>query len=224
MDTRDKNSHTKKISPDQARALKAALASYYKGERSLTEALDIEEGTSTSTYYRLKDEHPSQMEQIDRSARREALLDKAGLQLHIEGAMMTESLAAQREAAMALLQTIPHLLEIATGRSREVEVTGRDGESYTKMIASYPRDMVAAAKLLQEIARGGTLPELPTNFSAADEKDDRAPDPSTLLGPGPDFSRIEITTPDGRRLTATVERDDEIIEGEVKDDVSEQES
>ena len=95
-----------------------------------------------------------------------------------------------------------------------------DGGAKTRTVVIYPRDKLAAIKQAQELARGGVLPEhYAANLSAAENVDDeKALDPLTALMPvRTNFSQITATAPDGTKITATVEREGEVIEGEIEE-------
>ena len=193
---------TKKPSEALQTLIVTALTAYYRGENKLEEALVVHANVSKSSYYRLKNEHPAIMGDLDRRARIEALLAKSGKQLHLESQLQEVSLEIQAAAAQGVRAAIPAVAAIALGESRFVTMTNKAGEQYEKQLPSYQRDIVAAVKLLQELGRGGTLPEVPTIYASSEDDRGDGVDPAMLLAPPPhDFDKVVATTQDGTKLT-----------------------
>jgi len=112
---------------------------------------------------------------------------------------------------------LPRLGSIARGKVQVYDLgeTDRDGSRKTRSVLAYPRDVVAAGKLLQELARGGVLPENyrpPSLESVANRNEEGPREPMIpVLGIGTDFTRVTATAIDGTEFTA------EVIPGKVID-------
>jgi hypothetical protein len=90
-----------------------------------------------------------------------------------------------------------------------------------KTIVPYPRDRIAAANLMREIARNGVMPEGYARRREMVEADKaQKPEPRKqlipLLGVDPNFSRVTVSTPDGTEYTAEVKQED-VIDVESKE-------
>ena len=211
---------TRKPSEALQALIVTALTCYYRGEKKLPEALKDHANMSKSAYYRIKQDHAAIVGDLDRRARVEALLAKSGKQLHLESHLQETSLSIQIDAAKGVLSAIPAVVAIALGESRFVTMTNKAGEEYEKQLPSYQRDIVAAVKLLQELGRGGTLPEVPTIYAAGEQDGGGGVDPAMLLAPPPhDFDKVVATAPDGTKLT--LERPEnpspDIVDGEFSE-------
>ena len=106
-------------------------------------------------------------------------------------------------------------VDLLVGVYREDE----DGERKVKIVIPYPRDVAACAKLLQEVARGGVLPErpatLPTPSAQTEEPPARIPR-LPVLGVDSDFRRVTATAADGTQYTAEVKPGD-VIEAKAEE-------
>jgi len=96
-----------------------------------------------------------------------------------------------------LLKALPHLKRIVT----EDGYTVRDHAGRERFVVIYPRDVIAAIKVLQELAQFGTLPEGATAALPQATEEARLPVlPSpplhfTLVSLPPD-TEVRIDTPD----------------------------
>jgi hypothetical protein len=106
------------------------------------------------------------------------------------------------------------LADIAQGIPHEVEFTKDNGTKAKRTIIPYPRDMVAAMKLLHDIARLGILPDSMAVVDRGAEMPALLP---TFTRVNPNFTRVEAELPDGTIMVATVNKRDVInaeMEGE----------
>jgi hypothetical protein len=124
----------------------------------------------------------------------------------------------QREAREWLMAALPHLASIACGEVYFVDLgeKDKDGNPVLKRIIPYPRDSIAAASVLLDIARTGVQPKhyrLPGMETEVEVEEPRQP-MIPVLGIGADFTRITATAPDGTEFTAEVTPGDVIeVEG-----------
>ena len=84
---------------------------------------------------------------------------------------------------------IPTIVKIASGESFTVVSDGKE-----KVLRTYPRDVIAANKLLQSLTRDGIL----TGDEVLPQKEERARQiqlPATL-----DFSKMMVERPDGTQV------------------------
>jgi hypothetical protein len=190
-----------------------ALAIYFGGGISKEDALNSVEGISHATYYRRLKTHPDEMRAIEKAARARALalIDEQ------DSVFLAEQTALSREirnrAAEGLARSLDMLVSIASGETREIQVTDRTGQLVTKRVAPYPRDIVSAAKELGVLAREGVIVELATD-KRPDANEDDSPrkdsGPPSLLGNLADFSEVTAKTPSGRVFKASLEQEDVI--------------
>ena len=87
-----------------------------------------------------------------------------------------------------------------------------------KTIIPYPRDRIAAANLIREIARKGVMPEgyarrRVTMEADKEERPERTKPYIPVLGVNPKFSKITATAADGTEFTAEV-KSPEVIDVE----------
>jgi hypothetical protein len=190
--------------------MREALCHFYLGRGSKKECFDAVNGCSETTYYRLKNEHPDLVAAIDNSARREALYRTNGEDIAFQARQKRRSRAIQEWAIGLLLdpRVMQATLDIALGIPRQVEVDGA-----TMTIIVYPRDQLKAIALLQDLARGGVLPQ--TQGSFTDILPVRGKTPSqrknmtTLesigaFGVRTDLSTITASKPDGQSIKVSV--------------------
>ncbi len=199
--------------PSYPRVLNA-LVKWYSGEaKSISAALE-EVDLPRSTFYNVKSNYADDFALIDAEARRIALNRINGVRLAFDAESLLTSIEAQRKAREALLGHIDALASILAGETMEYQ----DDDGDVRVIVPYPRDRIAAANSLLELAKGwvghdssdkllGLLGRL------ADAQRDRDDDQATeeqqakvelpLMGPTSNFSRVEIEAPDGRVITIT---------------------
>ena len=141
----------------------------------------------------------------------------AGDKLAADSEAIRFSVEVQREAREALMAALPHLASIARGEVFVVDLgeKDKDGNPVMKRIISYPRDSIAAASVLLDIARTGVQPKgyrLP-GLEVEEVEEPRKP-MIPVLGIGADFTSIKARRPDGTEFTAEVKPGDVIdVEG-----------
>jgi hypothetical protein len=153
------------------------------------------------------------MEDISREAKAEAYKDRDDKQVAFDAEQFDVSVHLQRMAFVYLMESLPKIADIATGEAREVKVHGKK-----KVIVPYPRDQNEAVRILQQLARGGVLPEgAPGRVSQMLGEPDAGGRESRLpvLPISAEFTSVVAKAADG--TTVTVEQGD-IIEGEVVSD------
>jgi len=216
------------LNPRVALAIESALTRYFKGLATKKEALSEEEGCSEGTYYTWRKEHPDLIQAIEDQARLKGLKAQRGEDIAFEARQKRRSHFVQ-EYAMEILEDVAvmeAMHSIVLGETRLV----RQGEE-EKYITAYPRDQIEALRRIQEIARGGTLPEpraealefldrVPVENErwGRKEKEEEEEKSGTTLeeigfGASTRFTKITAETADGRKLTAEVSQED-VIEGE----------
>jgi hypothetical protein len=211
---------TKNISDDERKAFFEALLRYYTQGPPITDAFNQVEAGLIDRYYRRKKAFPDEIKRIDREARRMATAEIAGDKLAADSQAIRFSAVVQREAREALMAALPHLASIARGEVFVVDLgeKDRDGNPVLKRIIPYPRDSIAAASVLLDIAREGVQPK---RFRMASvEPDEEVEEPRQpmipVLGIGADFTRVTATRPDGTEFTAEV-KPGEVIDVEGTD-------
>ena len=146
---------TTKLTDEEGQAIEEALFAYYSGEaHTIVEAFTDTKGTGVGTYYRLRKDSPDEILAIQKAARARAREFISGQRQALDAEAIQASKALQRRARDGLLQSLDCLIAIASGETRTIDLDGtdRDGSPKVKQIVSYPRDVVGAAKILQEIA------------------------------------------------------------------------
>lgn len=237
MQTTMELAETEGLNITVAMGMERALAKYYAGLVQKKEALDEEEDCGVSTYYAWKKAHPDLVQYIEDRARLKALKHQRGEDVAWEARQKRSSHELQEKAIEALKskELIPAMLDVALGghRSLTMMADGKNGP-YEKIynIISYPRDQVEAVRRLQELARGGALPEakaetlefldrLTEERTDAEYAEEEAEDTGTKLedigfgmGVGTRFTKITAETADGRTITAEVKDNIDVIEGD----------
>jgi len=206
------NATTKTIPDYEREAFQAALFLYYTQGPPITDAFNQVEAGLIDRYYRRKKRFPDEIKRIDREARRMAMSEIAGDKLAADSEAIRFSAVVQREAREALMAALPHLASIARGEVFVVDLGEKDGNPVVKRIIPYPRDVVAAATVLRDIARVGVQPEryrTPSVEPDVEEEEPRKP-MIPLLGVDADFTSITATRPDGTKFTAEVKPGDVI--------------
>ena len=149
------------IAPERAELIEEALVLYYTGKkRTMIDAFSSVIGMSHGTYYSLKKEHPDEITDIIRSARVIAADERSDIEIAFSAEQLDVSIEVQRRAAEIIGESLPELQRIAMAVHSTYTDTVREIE---KTIAVYPRDQLGAITILQQLARGGTLPETPTH-------------------------------------------------------------
>jgi hypothetical protein len=201
-----------------------ALFEFFTTGGSKTKCLD--EHTSHQVYYRMRKSHPEVLQRIEDSARIDALLDTFGDDIAFRAAQKVVSRDVQMQAMLTLRDqnVIGAMADVALGKLREVDM----GDGEVKQIVAYPRDQVEAVRRLQELARGGVLPEqaqdllhLLSKRGAMEEEEEIAEEKAVTLqqlglGITPDFTRITAQTADGTTYTAEVKRG-QVIDAEYEE-------
>lgn len=203
-----------------ASGMERGLHEYFMGYGTKEECLDRH--GSSATYYSWKKKHPEAVEAIEHEARVAALVETDGDNIAFRASQLRASREVQVDAILKLKKAgiIDALADIALGQVRLVEM-GPDEEP--KRIIPYPRDQVEATRRLQELARGGVLPEsadVTMEFiermlrkDAAQEEKGQTTLQKLGLGVTPEFTKITAETADGRVYTAEVS-DSLVVEGE----------
>jgi hypothetical protein len=217
MNTYFGNTHN--ISDTERAAFKKALAIYYTRGGPIADAFAQVEPGLVDRYYRRKKAYPDEMADIEREAQDEARGERSFERLGFEARQERLSWEMQESASEVALELIDELVRIAKGEPRVVEITGGDGFVEYKSSIPYPRDQIAAAKALLDIARYGLLPAnwKPTN-SPGEQKENERVGLMPLFSGNTAFKTISAVTPDGKIITATVD-DPEIVVTEPDDGV-----
>lgn len=212
------------MNPSTAAALHRALTRFFSGEGKKTELLEDEVGCSPSTYYRWRDKNVELMQTIEDRARLLALKQQRGEDVAWEARQKRLSHGIQEWAIDSLSRRDVQgaLIELILGTTRTVMMGDEE-----RHIVSYPRDQVQALQLLQEIARGGALPESRQGtlefldripMQDTDEEEEEKPSGPKLddfiLGIPTQFTKITAETANGRKLTAEVGNN--VVEGEYE--------
>jgi hypothetical protein len=214
------NAPTKNIPDDERKAFYEALLRYYTQGPPITDAFDQVEAGLIDRYYRRKKRFPEEIKRIDRQARRMAMSEIAGDKLAADSQAIRYSAEVQREAREWLMKALPHLASIALGEVQVVDLgqKDKDGNPVLKRIIPYPRDSIAAASVLLDIARTGVQPKRFRMASVEPDVEEEEPKKPMIpvLGVGADFTRVTATRPDGTEFTAEV-KPGEVIEVEGTD-------
>ena len=199
------------LTDKEREAILKALVSYYKGAH-IAEALNETEGISKGTYYNRKEQYPDEIKRLHAEARAIALRERSGKQIAFEARQVEASMKLQQRAWDIVRDCLPVLERIVSGKPYIPE--GSD-----KSVRVYPRDINEAFRILQSIGRSGVMPERSlrerisvTEKPVATEK----PPMLSVLSIDPNFSSVTATLPDGRRFSATVQRDGEVVDGEAE--------
>ncbi|MCP4539463.1 MAG: hypothetical protein GY832_20185 [Chloroflexi bacterium] len=204
--------------PEQERAvLRQILVLYYTGQAtSIQDAVAKVPEMGRTTFYRYKKDFPIEFDVISREAKAEAYQERDDKQVAFDAEQFDVSVKLQRMAFEGLIEALPGIVSIAKGEERDVTAKGKQ-----KTIVPYPRDQNEAAKILQQIARGGVLPESAVGrigqmIGEPDEGDDKE-SKLPVLPISAEFTSVVAKAPDG--TTVTIERGGtDILEGEVVSD------
>ena len=208
------NAPAKTISDDEREAFLKAMILYYSEGLLIADAFDQVEPGLVDRYYRRRKLYPEEIEEINREALAVAQKEVSGEQLALAARQMRES----RELQMAAIEATKEALT-KLGRIVNCEPFTVEG----KVIIPYPRDIIAAANVILEIARKGVMPATyPRRLREFLEADKRQEPERTkpfipVLGVNPKFSKITATAADGTEFTAEVKRTAEVIEGEIEE-------
>jgi hypothetical protein len=215
------NVTTKNIPDSERQAFLEALLRYYTQGPPITAAFDQVEAGLIDRHYRRKKAFPGEIKRIDREARRMATAEIAGDKLAADSQAIRFSAVVQREAREGLMKALPHLASIARGEVFVVDLgeKDKDGNPVLKRVIPYPRDSIAAASVLLDIARTGVQPKhyrLPDVELEVEEVEEPRTPMIPVLGIGTDFTSITATKPDGTKFTAEVKPGD-VIDVEQSD-------
>ena len=202
---------TNQLTEKEREAILKALVSYYMGAH-IADALNQTDGISKGTYYNRKEQYPDEIKRLQAEAKAIAMRERSGDQIAFEARQVSASMKIQREAWDIVQGSLDRLRRIATGGT--IEVDGRD-----QPLVIYPRDSNEATRILIQVARGGVLPE---RYAVAPpipagRNEDKKPAMLPVLSVNPNFSSVTAITPDGRRFTATVQRDSEVVDGKAEE-------
>lgn len=204
------------ISAAEREAHLEALYLYYSGACPKGDAFTRTEGTSIGTFYTRRKEYPVLVEQIEQEARLRALSERDEEELSFEGELIAKSREIQRSAAEALGAAIPTLAIIASGGPIKVKFTDGEGNPAERDQIVHPKDIVAAAKVLQDIAAQGARAETRRIVNVIPDKEKAPalsePEPEEdkielpKLSPGVRFGQVTAMREDGTTITASVKR------------------
>ena len=214
MNTFSSNGHS--ISDTERAAFKEALTTYYLGDGRIAEVFAQVEPGLIDRYYRRKKKYPAEIAEIEREARDEAGRERSFEREGFEAQQERVSWAIEERAGEALLELLPGLLRIALGEPRVVEVVDGDDGIITKAIIVYPRDQIAAMKLLLDIARHGVMPKSYWVRSASTVEDTQDANRSGLMpifAGNTAFSRLEGVAHDGTKVVINVDDDKDAANG-----------
>lgn len=209
------------LNPRVAQGMERALTHYFLGHGTKKECFEAEEDCSDATFYTWRQQYPAIVQAIEDNARLRGLKGQRGEDIAFESKQKRRSHEIQ-EWAMGTFERrdIRHaLISLALGEPRLVTMNGEE-----QSIVAYPRDQIQALELLQELSRGGTLPEAKKDalefLDRIAEQDEETEDGGTKLddlfiGVPTNFSKITVESADGRKLTAEVSQA-EVVEGEVE--------
>jgi hypothetical protein len=214
------NTPTKNISHNEREAFYEALSLYYTQGPPITRAFDQVEAGLIDRYYRRKKSFPDEIRRIDREARRMATEEIAGDQQAAAARAMRHSHEIQRRAREMLIKALPHIASIALGEVQVYETgeVDKDGKPKVKRMVPYPRDILAAIKVVQDLARYGVLPKgySPPSLEAEMEEEKPKGPMIPFLGIGSDFRKVTATMPDGTEVSAEVKPGD-FIDAEAEE-------
>lgn len=180
------------------------LVVYHTTECTMQDAFKSIEGMSSSQYYRKKEANPDEIERLNRQA---LVLAQGKLNADYaayQARSLVQSKEIQTRAAEAILEALPRLAQMAKGES--ITVPGEEGED--RVITVYPRDSTEAMFRLQQLARGGILPEHVSGPVA----EVTPPLPLLPAAVSPRFKSLTAESVDGTRVTLTVEPPD-VVDG-----------
>jgi hypothetical protein len=211
-----KNDEAERIPESVRTVLKQVLVLYYSGQAvSIQAAVEQVDGIGSTTFYKYRGDYPDEFEAISREAKAEAYKERDSKQVAFDAEQFDVSVQLQRMAFEYLLESLPHIADIAQGKPRDVKSGGKK-----KTIVPYPRDQNEAVKILQQLARGGVLPEsTPGKVAGMIGEPDEGNKESKLpaLPISAEFTSVVAKAADG--TTVTVERGSgDIVEGEVISD------
>jgi hypothetical protein len=192
---------TTKISEDERQAFRKALELHYGQGMRMNDAFDQVEAGLMDRYYRRRKNYPEEIEAVNREARAAVMRELSGDQLAFESRQLRASKELQMAAIKATHEALDKLGRIVNGEVFVVE---------GKVIIPYPRDMIAAANVILEIARKGvmpaTYPRRLGEFLEADkeEKPEQRKPVIPLMGVNPQFRSFQITGIDGTEYSAEV--------------------
>jgi len=200
------------LSDQQRQAILDSLLVRYTQNLSLEAAFSQVGSMSRSTYQRLLRQYPNAVQAADTEAREIVHKQLRSEQLAFTTAQMAHSRAIQDRAAELIKEGLPLLGQIVRGEVRTIQVGDEE-----KRIVAYPRDSLKAMEMLQSLARGGTLPEGNLPFQQQAVQEDKTPTAMLppLLGGGTSFTKVTAETANGQVFTASVNTEDDVIEGEV---------
>ena len=140
----------------QIDAVRDALVLYFMGQASKKDAFKQTPGVAFSTYTSWKRSIPQQITPIETEARliaQEHTSDKA---LAYSAEQLDLSIYVQRRSAQIIKSHLDKLEDICAAKHQVVHDPTKDKDVF---VLVYPRDVLGAFKQIQEMARGGVLPE-----------------------------------------------------------------
>jgi len=192
---------TNRISEHDAAIILETLTARARDGLSMRDAFE-RVPMSVDTYYRRKDKFPDEIEEIERQAEAAGRRERLEMMDHSTYRQILNTIALRDSAAELLLRALPYLKRILT----EDGYTVTDHEGKERFVVIYPRDVIAAVKVMQELAQFGTLPDGALPQSEQDEP------PLPALPPPPAHFRT-IALPPGTKVDIETP---EVIDGEVE--------
>jgi hypothetical protein len=188
------------IAEEEREAFKQALVLYYTQGPPIAKAFDQVEAGLIDRYYRRRKEHPEEIEKIDLTARAKAFQETLGERIAFEAWQFRQSREIQLRTAEILKEAISELERIIRGGPRTV------GD---KTVIPYPRDVIAAIRLLVDIAREGIAPKQRMDaVLQAYEESQRQEEKKGLelplnFGISANFGTLTAIRPDGTRFSTS---------------------
>jgi hypothetical protein len=202
-----------KISDAERTAFRKALTIYYARGGPIADAFAQVEAGLIDRYYRRKKAYPNEMAEIEREAQNEARGERSFERLGFEARQERLSQEMQENAGDAVHRLIDELVRIAQGEPRVVEIADSDGSVRFKTSIPYPRDQIAAIRVLLDIARYGVLPSNWTSMASPGEsdKDTTHGGLMPIFASSANFKTVSAVTPDGKVFTTTLDDPEGVI-------------
>ena len=186
------------------------LVEHHRDGVSLQRLFNRDDTPSSATYYRWRERFPDEFDGIDRQAQEKAAEERAARMTEFELAQEYRNAMARLSAADSLLQGLPKIGQIIRAEHLEDRWVDDEGNEHVKVKHIYPRDVIQAMKLLQEIARDGIIPESCLRQTQPQAR-------SQLSLPARvDFSKMRVEQADGSGIEVRRLSPADIIDGEAE--------